>query len=103
MVPCRAAIDTMELTTILNQCSYVGAKDRKAVCGRCEKPCAGLGRFAGGGLIYLCNPNNPTSTISTRNEIAWLADNLPKNTYLLVDEAYLHYATSPMSSARCRS
>jgi len=50
---------------------------------------------AGGGLIYLCNPNNPTSTITTNDDVAWLVANLPKNTYLLVDEAYLHYATSP--------
>src|SRR6516225_6642105 len=50
---------------------------------------------AGGGLIYLCNPNNPTSTVTTNDDIAWLVANLPKNTYLLVDEAYLHYATSP--------
>jgi histidinol-phosphate aminotransferase len=50
---------------------------------------------AGGGLIYLCNPNNPTSTITTHDEVGWLVANLPKNTNLLVDEAYLHYATSP--------
>ena len=50
---------------------------------------------AGGGLIYLCNPNNPTSTITSRDDLAWLVANLPKNAYLLVDEAYLHYATSP--------
>jgi histidinol-phosphate aminotransferase len=50
---------------------------------------------AGGGLIYLCNPNNPTSTITTHDDVAWLVANLPQNTYLLVDEAYLHYATSP--------
>ena len=50
---------------------------------------------AGGGLIYLCNPNNPTSTITSHDDLGWLVANLPKNTYLLVDEAYLHYATSP--------
>jgi histidinol-phosphate aminotransferase len=66
-----------------------------------EAHCADVHRLAaeaekaGGGLIYLCNPNNPTSTVSTRDETAWLMANLPKNTYLLVDEAYLHYATSP--------
>jgi histidinol-phosphate aminotransferase len=49
---------------------------------------------AGGGLIYLCNPNNPTSTITTRDDVDWLVANLPANTNLLVDEAYLHYATS---------
>lgn len=50
---------------------------------------------AGGGLIYICNPNNPTSAITTSDDMAWLMANLPKNTYVLVDEAYLHYATSP--------
>jgi histidinol-phosphate aminotransferase len=50
---------------------------------------------AGGGLIYLCNPNNPTSTITSRDDVGWLVANLPQNAYLLVDEAYLHYATSP--------
>ena len=50
---------------------------------------------AGGGLIYLCTPNNPTSTITSRDDLAWLVANLPKDAYLLVDEAYLHYATSP--------
>jgi histidinol-phosphate aminotransferase len=50
---------------------------------------------AGGGLIYIVNPNNPTSTITSSDDLAWLVANLPKNTRLLVDEAYLHYATSP--------
>ncbi len=53
---------------------------------------------AGGGLIYLVNPNNPTSTITTSDDMAWLVTNLPKNTNILVDEAYLHYATSPEAS-----
>ena len=47
------------------------------------------------GIVYVCNPNNPTSTITTHDEIGWLVANLPKNTNLLVDEAYLHYAISP--------
>lgn len=50
---------------------------------------------AGGGLIYIVNPNNPTSTITTSDDLSWLVANLPKNTNVLVDEAYLHYATSP--------
>jgi histidinol-phosphate aminotransferase len=54
---------------------------------------------AGGGLIYICNPNNPTSAITTSDDMAWLMANLPKNTYVLVDEAYLHYATSPEISS----
>jgi histidinol-phosphate aminotransferase len=46
---------------------------------------------AGGGLIYLCNPNNPTSLFIPKAEVAWLVENLPKETVLVVDEAYLHF------------
>jgi histidinol-phosphate aminotransferase len=55
---------------------------------------------AGGGLIYLCNPNNPTSAITTRKDLEWLIANLPPSTALLVDEAYIHFSESPdMASA----
>jgi histidinol-phosphate aminotransferase len=49
-------------------------------------------RQAGGGLIYLCNPNNPTSSLTPSADIDWLVSNLPRNTVLLVDEAYIHFA-----------
>jgi len=42
------------------------------------------------GVIYLCNPNNPTGTITSRADILWLLENKPKNTMLMVDEAYIH-------------
>jgi len=47
---------------------------------------------AGGGLIYISNPNNPTSSLTPQADIAWLIANLPPNTILLVDEAYIHFA-----------
>jgi histidinol-phosphate/aromatic aminotransferase/cobyric acid decarboxylase-like protein len=50
---------------------------------------------AGGGLIYLCNPNNPTSSVTPKKDIAWLIGNLPANTTVLIDEAYAHYAETP--------
>jgi histidinol-phosphate aminotransferase len=50
---------------------------------------------ARGGLIYICNPNNPTSTITKRDDLDWLVENLPANTTLLVDEAYIHFGESP--------
>lgn len=50
---------------------------------------------AGGGIIHICNPNNPTASIVHKQDLAWLVANLPKNTYLLMDEAYLHFNTSP--------
>jgi len=50
---------------------------------------------ARGGLIYMCNPNNPTSAITTRKELDWIVANLPPNTTLLLDEAYVHFGDSP--------
>lgn len=46
---------------------------------------------AGGGLIYLCNPNNPTSAATTAADLDWLVTHLPASTILLVDEAYIHF------------
>lgn len=46
---------------------------------------------AGGALIYVCNPNNPTSVLTASEELNWLVANLPDATVLLVDEAYLHF------------
>ncbi len=42
------------------------------------------------GLIYLVNPNNPTGTVTPREEILWALENKPKGAILLVDEAYIH-------------
>jgi histidinol-phosphate aminotransferase len=50
---------------------------------------------AHGGLIYLCNPNNPTSAAVKSSDVDWLVANLPANTMLLVDEAYIHLVESP--------
>ena len=49
---------------------------------------------AGGGLIYICNPNNPTGNITSKQDIAWVVANLPANTILMMDEAYFHFNTS---------
>jgi len=48
---------------------------------------------ADAGLVYVCNPNNPTSSLTPKREIEWLLDKLPRKTYVLVDEAYHHFAT----------
>jgi histidinol-phosphate aminotransferase len=50
---------------------------------------------AGGGVIHICNPNNPTASVTNKQDLAWLVANLPPKTFLLVDEAYLHFCTSP--------
>ena len=47
------------------------------------------------GVIYLCNPNNPTGTLTAREDILWAEQHKPKGSLLLVDEAYIHFAGVP--------
>ncbi len=42
------------------------------------------------GLIYVCNPNNPTGSITRKEDIEYLVANKPKGAVVLLDEAYLH-------------
>jgi len=42
------------------------------------------------GIIYICNPNNPTGTITSKADILWALENKPAGSILLVDEAYIH-------------
>lgn len=45
-------------------------------------------------VVYFCNPNNPTGTITPSRDIdAWIAD-APETTIFLMDEAYWDYADS---------
>ena len=46
-------------------------------------------------LVYICNPNNPTASISPRNELRDFISKAPSPTMVLVDEAYFHYADNP--------
>src|SRR5438067_3807594 len=50
---------------------------------------------AKGGLIYICNPNNPTASITPRDELRDFIAKAPPETMVLVDEAYFHFADSP--------
>jgi len=47
------------------------------------------------GLLYLCNPNNPTGSLTPRADIEWLLANKPAGSVLMVDEAYLHLSGAP--------
>jgi histidinol-phosphate aminotransferase len=44
------------------------------------------------GLFYICNPNNPTGTMTKRADIDWLVANKPKGSIVMIDEAYTHIA-----------
>jgi histidinol-phosphate aminotransferase len=54
----------------------------------------------GAGLVFLCNPNNPTSTVQTTADIEQTVRTIKQRspeTGILIDEAYLEYATKPGS------
>jgi histidinol-phosphate aminotransferase len=42
------------------------------------------------GLFYVCNPNNPTGTLTSRADIEYLVNNKPKGSVVMIDEAYIH-------------
>ena len=50
---------------------------------------------AKGGVIYICNPNNPTASITPKDELHEFIVKTTPDTMILVDEAYFHYADSP--------
>jgi histidinol-phosphate aminotransferase len=43
-------------------------------------------------LVYVCNPNNPTASITPRKDLETFIGKLPATTYVVIDEAYHHYA-----------
>jgi len=52
----------------------------------------------GAGLVYLCNPNNPTGTINSAKEISDFVAEVRKispTTAILIDEAYCDYVSDP--------
>ena len=47
------------------------------------------------GVFYVCTPNNPTGTLTSLSDIEYLVENKPKDSIVLVDEAYIHFSDAP--------
>jgi len=45
-------------------------------------------------LVYICNPNNPTASLTPRADIEAFLSKLPSSVYVLIDEAYHHYVNA---------
>ena len=43
-------------------------------------------------LVYICNPNNPTASLTPRKELEDFIGKLPASTFVVIDEAYHEYA-----------
>lgn len=48
----------------------------------------------GAGLHYVCNPNNPTASLTPKSELREFLAKVPRETIVLVDEAYHHFVES---------
>src|SRR5580693_8596307 len=46
------------------------------------------------GVIYLANPNNPTGTAFSAEELDEFLEGVPDGVLVVLDEAYIHYAPS---------
>ena len=55
------------------------------------------------GLFYVCNPNNPTGTVTPRREIEALIAAKPKDAVVLLDEAYIHFCDEPPATDLVRA
>jgi histidinol-phosphate aminotransferase len=56
--------------------------DLVAMLARCDASTA---------MVYVCNPNNPTGTLTPRQELEAFLRKLPPTVHLVIDEAYHHY------------
>jgi histidinol-phosphate aminotransferase len=43
-------------------------------------------------LVYVCNPNNPTASLTSRKDLETFIGKLPASTLVIIDEAYHDYA-----------
>lgn len=46
-------------------------------------------------IVFVCNPNNPTSTYVTGTEVNAFLDGLPDDVLVVMDEAYIDYVDAP--------
>ncbi len=44
-------------------------------------------------VIFICNPNNPTGTIVTQDELVAFLQDVPNDVLVVIDEAYYEYVT----------
>jgi histidinol-phosphate aminotransferase len=80
---------------IVNHATVNGAEVEKVpLTSSFSHDLARMGAAAKGGLIYVCNPNNPTASITPKKDLAEFIRTTSPQTMILVDEAYFHFADS---------
>ena len=76
------AADTMKAPKLPVPLTSTYAHDVKAMVKAHPSP----------GAYYIVNPNNPTGTMTPREDILWLLANKPAGSVVIVDEAYHHFS-----------
>ncbi|QHS56975.1 histidinol-phosphate aminotransferase family protein [Mucilaginibacter sp. 14171R-50] len=51
------------------------------------------------GLVYICNPNNPTATVVDTDKLKAFCERVSKKTMVFVDEAYIDYLPDPQAAS----
>jgi histidinol-phosphate aminotransferase len=83
--------------TGVNMASFIGARVVKVPLTKtyAHDVKAMLAAAPDAGVFYICNPNNPTGTLTPHSDIEYLVANKPKESIVLVDEAYIHFSEAP--------
>jgi len=51
------------------------------------------------GAYYVCNPNNPSGTLTARKDIEYLLANKKKDAVVVIDEAYIHFSANAVPAS----
>ena len=77
----------MKVKTHLIPLTSTGAHDVKAMVAASKNV----------GAYYIVNPNNPTGTMTPKEDIVWLVKNKPEGSVVIIDEAYHHFSPDESS------
>jgi histidinol-phosphate aminotransferase len=63
---------------------------------------AAAARAKGARLVWLCDPNNPTGLLISREAWSWFLDEIPADCVVVADEAYMDFADPELRADRER-
>jgi histidinol-phosphate aminotransferase len=61
---------------------------------------AAAARASGARLVWLCDPNNPTGLLISRDAWSWLLGEIPSDCVVVADEAYMDFADPELRADR---
>lgn len=98
--PYVAANPTYEAGSRAAQFAGAGAIDVPLTAGYAHDVKRMAAAHPSPGVFYVCNPNNPTGTLTPLANIEWLVDHKPAGAVVLIDEAYTHFSERAERASR---